>query len=262
MDLTIRKELMNLADKNYAHFKEKLIPGYSKEILGVRQPVLRKMAKDLIRKHDYHHYLKDHDEKYMEEVMLKGMIIGYGTAKEGDIKEALQLMDEFSDEVDNWAICDSFASSFTIVEDYKDEVFKHLKLYLESGREYLVRLALVIFLDYYVKLDEHGKKIKRKSRVDMTDLEDVNERVNPWLEKLFRVIDRDMGEDYYTQLALGWFLSEAFNAYPREVFLFLSDRKKRNLTDKSYNNAIKKIRESKVPTKDVKDYIVEKLRIK
>ena len=259
MNLTIRKELKKLSDKSYAGFTKKLIPGLSKELLGVRLPLLRKMAKDLVKNKDYHFYLKSKDEKYMEEVMLKGLIIGYGTAREGDIKEALRLLDEFAGQIDNWSVCDFFCTSFTIVENHREEVFNHLKFFLQFGSEYIVRLALVLLLNYYIRLDVDGNKIKRRRKVQLEDLEKEGEEFNPWLSKILGEIDRDFGEDYYAQMAAGWFLSEAFNVYPYEVYVFLTDKEKRYLNEKTYSLVLKKIRESRIPSKEVKEYLTEKI---
>ena len=259
MNLTIRKELKKLSDKSYAQFTEKLIPGLSKELLGVRLPILRKMAKDLVKKKDYHFYLKSQDEKYMEEVMLKGLIIGYGTAMEGNIHEALRLLDEFAGQIDNWSVCDSFCTSFTIVEKHRDEVFSHLKFFLQFGSEYTVRLALVLFLNYYIRLDVNGNKIKRRRQVKLEDLEKEELDVNPWLSTILLEIDRDFGSDYYAQMAAAWFLSESFNVYPYEIYNFLSEKEKRYLDEKTYNLAIRKIKESKIPSQEVKKYLTEKI---
>ena len=261
MNLTIRKELKKLSDRSYAEFTVRLIPGASRKILGVRLPLLRKMAKRLVKEKDYHEYLKASEEKYMEELMLKGLIIGYGTEKEGDIEEALSLLDEFAGQIDNWSVCDSFCTSFKIVEDNKETVFNHLKFFLQFGSEYTVRLALVLFLNYYIRLDAEGNKIQRKREVKLEDLrkKTEEEEMNPWLSRVLEEADRDLGNDHYAQMAAGWFLSEAFNIYPNEVFLFLRDREKRHLNEKTYELTVKKIRESRIPSREVKDHIVEEL---
>ena len=45
----IRNELVNLSDKgNYAAFTSALIPGCD-NLIGVRQPILKKYAKQLVR---------------------------------------------------------------------------------------------------------------------------------------------------------------------------------------------------------------------
>ena len=50
-------------------------PGTS-NILGVRLPILRKLAKKIIRG-DWRAYLASAQDQSFEEIMLQGMVIGY-----------------------------------------------------------------------------------------------------------------------------------------------------------------------------------------
>ena len=53
----IREELEQLGEESYKQFNQKLIPG-TDHIIGVRLPVLRKLAKE-IAKQDWRQYLKE-----------------------------------------------------------------------------------------------------------------------------------------------------------------------------------------------------------
>ena len=70
----IRQELEKIAEENYRIFTAKLIPNID-NLLGVRLPKLRKIAKKIIQT-DYEYYLAMDNPLYFEEVMLQGMIIG------------------------------------------------------------------------------------------------------------------------------------------------------------------------------------------
>ncbi len=72
---TIRAQLFEQVDEKYQNFQSTLIPN-STNILGVRLPILRKMAKE-IAKGDWQDFLQNGKEDYFEEVMLKGIVIGY-----------------------------------------------------------------------------------------------------------------------------------------------------------------------------------------
>ena len=54
---SVRKELKTLEDPTYREFHSSLIPG-ANNILGVRIPQLRIMAKGLAKKEDWRHSLK------------------------------------------------------------------------------------------------------------------------------------------------------------------------------------------------------------
>ena len=75
----IRKELIKNSEEKVADFNNKLNPNNKQEILGIRIPILRKMAKELV-KQDWKQYLKKaqlEHQLYMEETLLQGLIIGY-----------------------------------------------------------------------------------------------------------------------------------------------------------------------------------------
>ena len=69
--LKIREELINLSEEDYRDFSSKLLPGIN-NMLGVRLPALRKIAKS-IAKEDWKNYLDNVRDDYFEEVMLQGM---------------------------------------------------------------------------------------------------------------------------------------------------------------------------------------------
>ena len=68
----IREELEKKADEEYRELHSKLLPG-TENILGVRIPELRKIAKWMV-KDDWRFYLNEAPDKYYEEDMLRGFI--------------------------------------------------------------------------------------------------------------------------------------------------------------------------------------------
>ena len=71
---SVRKELKTLEDPAYREFHSSLIPG-ADNILGVRIPQLRIMAKGLAKKEGWRTFVEATDTQYYEETMLQGMII-------------------------------------------------------------------------------------------------------------------------------------------------------------------------------------------
>ena len=68
----IRKELEALADAKYKEFHSSLLPG-TDNVLGVRIPQLRTMAKKIVKQNDWHSFIEIADTEYYEETMLQGM---------------------------------------------------------------------------------------------------------------------------------------------------------------------------------------------
>ena len=66
----IRKELQTLVDSKYQEFHSALVPG-TENILGVRIPQLRVMAKEIAKRDDWRIFIEATDTKFYEEAMLQ-----------------------------------------------------------------------------------------------------------------------------------------------------------------------------------------------
>lgn len=282
MQESIRVMLMEYAEEGYRDFSASLVPG-AKPLLGVRLPQLRKLAKELVMNNaeifnwraETSSYEGEYADLYFEETMLRGMVIGYGTAQ-GDVscEEGLAFLEMFLPHIDNWSVCDSFCSSFTFANQYRDAVWEFLQPYLYSKQEYEVRTALVLLLNQYLKYDKNNKKASRKKIVTLADITasadvtasaDITENHQnkecpagnfgkfPYLGKILAALNRAFTQGYYARMAAAWILAEAFTYFPYETNqLFITDCKIDNWT---YNKALQKIRESKNPNQEVKEYI-------
>lgn len=265
----MREEIRNLlaqyADLNYKEFSAGLIPG-AKPLVGVRLPQLRKIAKDIAKK-DWRREVDSRDSEYadiyFEETMLRGMIIGYGTAQKGfPCDKGLEYLVKFIPCIDNWSVCDSFCNSFSFANRYRAEVWDCLQPYLYSDKEYEVRAALILLLSQYLKYDAVNKKVPRNRSVAMADIEDspANQEKSvgikaqyPYLERILGTVNRRFDQGYYAQMAAAWLLAETFVCFPYETNQMLAGACE--LDAWTYNKALQKIRESLNPDKEVKEYI-------
>ena len=102
----IRARLLELADPGYREFHGKLLPG-TDNILGVRVPALRKLAKEIVRG-DWEAFLLENDREWYEKDMLQGLVIGCAPM---DYEKRLARIREFIPRINNWAVCDVFCSS-------------------------------------------------------------------------------------------------------------------------------------------------------
>ena len=64
-----------MQDLKYKEFHSQLCPG-TNNIIGIRIPILRNYAKQLIKQYNYKELLNEIGNQYYEEIMLQGMIIG------------------------------------------------------------------------------------------------------------------------------------------------------------------------------------------
>ena len=72
----IRKILLDNQELEYKDFHSKLIPNIDKEkIIGVRMPILRKIAKDIYCEDYIDEFLCELPHKYHDENVLHGIIL-------------------------------------------------------------------------------------------------------------------------------------------------------------------------------------------
>lgn len=219
--MDVRKELLMLADTQYRDFHKKLIPNVPEaRILGVRIPQLRKLGKKLDK--------DDFAWDYYEEVMLHGFYIGY---KKLDFETRLTLLNEFIPRIDNWAVCDCAIASMKFIEKSRKAFLDYLQTYMRSQKEYELRFAVVVLMDYY-----------------LTD---------KYIDMSLAYLQGLQSDFYYVNMAVAWALSVAFVRYRDRVLPILESRL---LSREVQNMTIGKIRDSLRVDKETKQY-VKSLRI-
>ncbi len=218
MEKTIRERICSLADDEYRQFQSKLVPGVD-NILGVRLPRLRKLAKELA-KGDWRKDIALMQDKYYEEVMLQGLIIGYAKT---DIEEILHYVAAFVPKINNWAVCDWCCGSFKITKNHLARVWGFLQPYLLSQKEYELRFGIVMLLTFYIE--------------------------DKYIDRVLLLLDTVKHEGYYVKMAAAWALSICFVKYPEKTMAYLT---KNTLDDFTYNKTLQKITESFRVNKETK----------
>ena len=148
----INKTLAKLAKGNgeYALFNKKIV-NTKKQVLGVRTPDMRKLAKSLAKDWDFSaalNYLKTCDKNVYEEVLLSGFVINY--AKFTDAQK-MKLTGIYLKHADSWALIDCFASSCGRKFD-KKLWFDFACGYLASKKEFEARFGIIFLMANF--LDE------------------------------------------------------------------------------------------------------------
>ena len=177
----IREHIFELADEKYQKFQRSLVPG-NEAIVGVRIPVLRSFAKELLQEYSVEELLTAIGDEYYEEIMLQGMVIGLQKKPQFSMVEG--QVREFVPKIDNWAVCDIFCSELKITKSHKKEMLGLITEYIQSKEQYQRRFAVVMLLDYYVEPE--------------------------YLPRIFEWIDSMDREGYYVQMAVAWAVSVCF----------------------------------------------------
>lgn len=246
----MRKYLESLGEPFYLQFASSLIPELPVErFLGIRLPLLRKVARHIAADR-WEEWLPRAGEDSFEEVMLQGMVIGYGLdnmerraggarrlrgqeehgreerRQEELLGEARRLIRWFLPKIDNWSVCDSFCSTLKIAGRHRAQLWPFVLDCLRSGEEYTVRFGAVLLLDYYVDRAYLGEALAELERVDH--------------------------DSYYVKMAVAWALSMFYLEFPKETGAFFADCR---LDDFTYHKALQKICESRRADREMKERV-------
>ena len=151
----IKEELFNLKDEEYCKFNKKLCPDTKLEMLGIRIPVLRKLAQKNLKEKGLEKSLEALGNTYFEEVILQGFIIAYSKI---DFEKKLLLIEKFVPKIDSWAISDTFIPTLKIKKDYLEKTWNFILPYTKSKKEFDIRFAVIMMLDYFI-IDEYVDKV-------------------------------------------------------------------------------------------------------
>lgn len=158
---SLRHRLECLAEPDYQAFSSRLLPKGT-PLLGVRLPLLRKIARELARK-DWHFYLDTASNDSFEEILLQGMVIGYADMP---VDERQSRTVVFVPKIDNWSVCDSFCSGLKAVHEHPESWWSFLQPYLASQQTYAVRFGVVMLLLYFIDEDHLSAVLSLLGRVE------------------------------------------------------------------------------------------------
>lgn len=216
----MNKELFELissfSEKDYKKFSSSLIPNVDKEfILGVRMPILRKIAKTL----SFSQFINS-DFKYQEEKLLYVFTIN----EIKDYDKCIELVDGFLEYIDNWAVCDSLRPK--AFKNNKDCLIVKIFEWLKSSEPYTLRFAIEMLMVYYLD--------------------------NDFKEEYLVIVSEIKSKDYYVNMMIAWYFSTAlYKKYSQTIKFFES----RILDDWTHNKAIQKALESYRITNEQKEYL-------
>lgn len=210
MENSILDQLFALQDKAYQAFQSKLIPTVPPEtVIGVRTPLLRKLAKELYGTPQAEHFLRSLPHTYYEENNLHAFLV----ERIRDYDGALAETEAFLPYIDNWATCDCFCPK--VFAKHKEALLDPIRRWLGSDRLYTVRYAIGMLMRYYLE--------------DAFRPEYLN-----WVAEI-------QSEEYYLNMMRAWFFATALAKQPEATLPWLTGRR---LDVWTHNKTIQKAIES------------------
>jgi 3-methyladenine DNA glycosylase AlkD len=222
---SLREELYRNVDSEYAEFNRRLLPG-TENILGVRMPVLRKTASELM-KENWRSFLET-DSEYHEEYLLKALIVANADIS---FEERIGLTRNFVPCIKNWAVCDLLCNDWKYVPEANVPLWGLCDEWLSSGEEFKMRTSVVMMLFKFI--------------------DDEN------IDKVLDRIASNSHDGYYYKMGAAWTLSFCYVEYPDKTENILKSGK---LNPEIQNMTVRKIRESLRVSKDDKERIKIYLR--
>lgn len=198
-------ELKGFSDEGYKAFHKKLLKNDDINVLGVRVPDLRKLAKKYSASVDE---LMSYPDEYYEVTFIKLSAVSL-LPYDGFIKYA----DKCVPLIDNWATCDCFAPK--CIAKHRQEFLPFIEKYLSSDKEFYQRFALTTLLHFYVD-ESYG-------------------------EMIFRSVQKCDTNYYYVHMAATWLVAEMLVKHYGKTKDFLLEN---SLDKKTHNKAIQKACES------------------
>lgn len=174
----IREDLFANQDIKYRDFQSKLTPNLdAQKAIGVRTPVLRKLAKEYAKRADISDFLEPLPHEYFDENQLHAFII----SEIKDFDKCINRLEVFLPYVDNWATCDQmspkcFKKNRVLLEPYIYD-------WINSDATYTVRFAVVTLMSQYLDEDFDAKYLKLVSGIH--------------------------SEEYYINMAVAWYFATA-----------------------------------------------------
>ena len=215
-----------MRDEKYADFSAKLIPGFEKRyFIGVRTPLLKSFAKELVRAGDYEDFLTALPHDYFEENLLHAFILA---SEKLPLDETIRRVESFLPFIDNWAVCDQF--SVKLFGKHPSIIYPYLKKWMTSDHFYTRRFGVVNSMRFF--LDD---------KFEQSMLDDVVAATT---------------DDYYMQMAVAWYFATALAKQWSAAISYIGQRR---LSGVVHKMAIRKSLESFRVTDEHKIYLKQLL---
>ena len=144
----LQERLAALRDEKNADFVAKLCPTASREtVLGIRQPELRRLAKELWKTEDMTRFMAELPHAYFEENLLHAFLLDHIR----DYDTCMAALEHLLPWVDSWCACDSINPP--VFKKHRPELMEHVEPWLASGETYTVRFGVKMLMNHFLDGD-------------------------------------------------------------------------------------------------------------
>lgn len=188
----LQQTLKELADNGYKDFHASLIPTINKDsIIGVRVPLLRKLAKEISGTEIEDKFLAQLPHKYFDENQLHAILV----SNIKDYQKCLVNLEEFLPYIDNWSTCDLINPKILTTDS--DNLFIKIYQWLKSDHVYTVRLAIKLLMSFYLDKNFSVKHLELVAKVKL--------------------------DDYYVKMVISWYFATALVKQYDKTIIYLEE---------------------------------------
>ena len=212
------KRLQAEQDLKYRDFHASLLPNIDKKsIIGVRVPVMRKIAKefaDTAAPAELAKFLDKLPHKYFEENQVHLFVV----ERIKDFDECLRRIEQFLPYIDNWAVCDG-KSPKALLKDEKRFV-SCIEKWLKSREPYTVRFGVNMLMTFFLDARFDKKFLKWVAAIDENLFNDSDTGAAKTSINAARPTDR-----YYVQMVVAWYFATALAKQWEMAFPYIKNRR-------------------------------------
>ena len=214
----IVSDLLNMRDEKFAQFNAKIIPNVTtKNIIGIKTPLLRKYAKTIP---DPNQFLNHLPHNYFEENQIHAFIL----SDIRDFETCVKMVDKFLPYIDNWATCDQLIPK--VFAKNTDKLLPWITKWIKTKHTYTVRFAIGLLMRFYL-----GEKFNSKYAQMVIDVK---------------------SDEYYINMIRAWYFATALAKNWNEIIGIVENKK---LDVWTHNKTIQKSIESFRISKEQKKYL-------
>lgn len=219
--LELTERLLALREDKNADFQYRILPTLRREdILGVRTPDIRRLAREYKGTAAAAEFMAQLPHRYFDENNLHGALIE--TLK--DFDQCIAALDAFLPHVDNWATCDLMSPK--ILGKQKEKLLPNIRRWMDNPHVYTCRFGLEALMRWYLDEDFQPEYLQWAAAVP--------------------------DGEYYLHMMVAWYFATALAKQYDAALPYLTGRK---LSQKTHNKAIQKALESYRITPEQKDFL-------
>ena len=199
----------------------KLVPTLPPEnVLGVRMPDCRSLARELCKEPDIGLFLADLPHRYLDENNLHALLLN----EETDYAAAVAALDAFLPYVDNWATCDALRPK--AFKKHPPALPDECRRWMQSGETYAVRFGIEMLMTHYLDADFRPEYLGEVSIIK--------------------------SNEYYVNMMIAWYFATALAKQYEAAIPYIEQRR---LDPWTHNKTIRKAIESYRVTEEHKAYL-------